>query len=403
MSKRIPSFLAENPALALFALLATASSAFGQTYYLGLFGDQLRTAFNLTHSSYGLIYAFATLCSAGMLLRFGNLVDLWTPARISILAVSILATGCLVLAGASHLVVLWLGFLMVRFGGQAMLSHIGMTTAGRYFTRNRGKVVAFAAAGYPLSEAVMPLFVTVLMIWIGWRATWVASSAALLLVILPLMLLLSRNAAHPQAKIAHDIPSMRGATRSDVLRDRGFYLLLPAALAGPFIVTALFFHQAAIARLKGWPTEAFATAFVAYGVGHLVSLLVAGITIDRITAQRTLPLALIPMLVGLLVLSAYDQVWTPWVFLGLLGLSQGAINAALGAIWPERYGIKHIGGIRSVMQAMMVVSTALSPVALGVLLDGEIPVGIIAFGLAIYTLIASLLAARSPQRNDENS
>lgn len=392
LSRRIVPFLQENPSLALFALLATAGSGFGQTFLLGLFGDQLRNAFSLSHSAYGLTYSLATLCSAALLLRFGSLLDHWSLRRVTLLAIGVLSIGCMVLGLANYVWMLALGFLLVRFGGQAMLSHIGMTTAGRYFQLHRGKVVAFSASGFPLSEALLPLLVSALVVSVGWRGSWIASAAILLLVLLPLMLWLSRKAAHPLAAGAADQQTIPGWTRAQVLRDRGFYLLLPASLAVPFIVTALFFHQGAIATLKGWSLEEFARAFISYGAGHLLSLLLAGILIDRMGAQRLLPAALMPLLAGLVVLGVGEVDWTPWAFLGLLGLSQGAMNATLGALWPERYGVRHIGAIRSVMQAIMVLSTAMAPVALGLLLDAGVGITWLVLLLGGYTVASALLA-----------
>lgn len=391
-----PAFLAENPRLAAFALLATASSAFGQTFFLGLFGDRVRAAFELSHSHYGLIYAAATLASAALLLRYGALTDRWSLARQSVLAVSVLAVGCLLLAGAHHVTALWGGFLLVRFGGQAMLSHIGMTTAGRYFERNRGKVVAFAASGYPISEALAPPLAVALLLWAGWRGTWVAAALVLLVLILPAMLWLGRGAEHPQDHAARRPGGLRGLTRAQVLREPGFYRLLPAILAGPFIVTALLFHQSELALLKGWGGDALAVAFVAYGLGHLASLAFAGNLVDRIGAQRSLPFALAPMILGLACLASFVAAWVPWVFLGLLGFSQGAINTTLGAIWPERYGITHIGAIRSTAQTVMVVSTAASPVLLGLAFDAGVSAAAVAWAFVFATLAAGVLAARVP-------
>ncbi|SDR84814.1 Predicted arabinose efflux permease, MFS family [Halopseudomonas xinjiangensis] len=389
---RLPGFIRENPSLGLFALLCTAGSGFGQTFLVGIFGDALRSSFGLSHSLYGLLYSTATLCSAALLLRLGGLVDRWALPRVTLMAGVMLAAGCLMLGGALHALMVWLGFFLVRFGGQAMLSHIGMSTAGRYFALQRGKAVAFAASGYPLSEAVLPMLISVLIALTSWRWAWVASGLIVLLALLPVLMHLSAGAEHPETGRATDTRAMRGKTRAEVLADPVFYLLLPATIAVPFIVTALLFHQAALAGLKGWSPDAFAAVFVAYGAGHLASLLIAGPAIDRIGAQRMLPLALLPMLGGLITLAPGNAEWVPVIFLGLTGLSQGAINATLGALWPERYGIRHIGAIRSVMQAIMVLSTALAPIVLGFMLDAAVAVNVIIGTLALATALAALLA-----------
>lgn len=103
MLKLAPRFVREAPALAFFSFLATASSGFGQTFFVGAFGESLREEFGLTHSGYGLCYSAATLCAAALLLKFGALVDRWALRRITSAAVIILAVGCVVLGSASSL------------------------------------------------------------------------------------------------------------------------------------------------------------------------------------------------------------------------------------------------------------------------------------------------------------
>lgn len=95
----------------------------------------------------------------------------------------------------------------------------------------------------------------------------------------------------------------------------------------------------------------------------------AGQLVDRSGAQRALALGLLPIFSGLLVLAFTDAIWTPDIYLALTGASLGCTGAAAGAIWPERYGVRHLGAIRSVAQAAMVLSTALSPILMGSLLD----------------------------------
>ncbi|TVT65876.1 MAG: MFS transporter [Pseudomonas sp.] len=299
--KLAPRFVREAPALAFFSFLATASSGFGQTFFVGAFGESLREEFGLTHSGYGLCYSAATLCAAALLLKFGALVDRWALRRITSAAVIILAVGCVVLGSASSLAMFIIGLLLIRFGGQAMLPHIAISSAGRYFTAARGKAMALTAAGFPLSEAVLPALAVVTISSFGWRAPWYASAAILLLVLLPVFIRLTRDAPDPR-QLTHGAADVNGgATRRDALRDRGFFMLLPASIAAPFTVTAVFFHQAAIVDLKHWPDGLFAQAFVGFAVGHLLSLLGTGWMIDRLGAQRSFPIVLIPLIAGLLV------------------------------------------------------------------------------------------------------
>lgn len=397
----------ENPRLAVFAVLATASSGFGQTFFFSVFGSGIRETFALQNSTYGLLYSLATLTSAVLLLKLGPLADKWSLNRITTLAVTILAAGCLTIALAPHWLLLIPGFLLARLGGQGLMGHIGLSTAGRYFRKNRGRIMALTAGGFPIAEAILPLSAGLILAASGWRMPWFVATGLLLAVLLPLLLYLSRNASHPSDLVTghtdqQDSPDEGpNYNRSQVLRDPGFYLILPAALMVPFTVTAVLFHQTAFAELRGWTTEQVGLAFTGFAAGHIISLFFGGPLVDRIGAQRSLSYGLIPIFFSMLVLGLTDFTWTPNLYLALCGISLGFIGAAGGAIWPERYGVRHIGAIRSVAQASMVFSTALSPILVGVLLDLGVTTTGVGVIFAILILLSAVLAqtAAAPGRH----
>lgn len=397
---KYPAFTQENPPLALYALLATASSGFGQTFFVSVFGASLRHEFALSNSAYGLTYGVATLCSAALLIRVGALADHWALTRVTTLALILLASGCMVLGSAAHWVVLIPGFLLIRLGGQAMLTHLGMTVAGRYFQLGRGRIMALTAAGFPLAEATLPAsagFVLAQNWWGGWRLAWFGAALFLLLAVLPLLLWLARGAQHPAQMGSTDHASAaQSLSRAQVLRDPGFYLVLPATLAAPFSVTAIMFHQSTIAELQGWSLEVIAASMTCFALGHLVSLFIAGPLIDRVGGQRALPLVLLPMWCGMLVLAFSAAAWTPYVYLGLVGSTLGGSGAASGALWPERYGTRHIGAIRSVAQAALVFSTALAPFLAGYILDATASAPTLAIVLGITILGVALMGCFAP-------
>lgn len=115
---RLPAFIREKSGLASFALLATATSGFGQTFFFSVFGTGIRGTCGLANSAYGLLYGLATLLSAAMLLRLGSLVDRWALAPVTVLSVGLLAAGCLTIGLASNWGWLIPGFLMARLGGK---------------------------------------------------------------------------------------------------------------------------------------------------------------------------------------------------------------------------------------------------------------------------------------------
>ncbi len=391
-----------------FAVLAMATSGFGQTFFIAVFGAEIRATFDLSHTHYGVLYSAATIVSALLLLRAGGWADSWHLPRLASFTVLLLALGCLLVGLAPHAAVLALGFLLIRFAGQGLIAHLGITTAGRHFRAKRGKAVAITAAGLPLAEAILPATAAILLAFFGWRAPWLVATVLLVLVVWPVIARLAATIKPPGQLGDHgtgsnareDVPTPSpDFTRGEALRDPGLYMLLPAVLATPFIVTAILFHQTAIAEARAWPLEWVATAFIGFAGGHFLALLAAGPLVDRIGAQRALPLMLAPMACGLLVLAIVTALWSPFLYLALIGITTGGIATAGGALWAERYGSRHLGAIRAVAQAVMVVSTAIAPVALGLLLDGAYSVSAIAAALGGATLAAAALAtAVAPPR-----
>ena len=394
----LPDFIRQKPGLALFAMLAVAVSGFGQTFFVSVFGEEIRTSAGLSHTAYGSIYSLATLVSAAMLFKFGRLVDIWPLSRAVLLATAILALGCLLVGLKGGVLLLSVGFFCIRFGGQGLFGHMGMTTAARYFSAHRGKAVALAGSGFPLAEAVLPASAVFMAALWGWHVPWLASAGFLVLMVLPLLYYLTRDIPAPVQDLAgkEAKDSLRSHTREEVVRDRGFYMVLPAILASPFMVTALLFHQAAVASMQGWSMHVVGTAFTCYAAGHLGALLGTGPLVDRISAGKTLPLAVLPMAAGLMILAAFQGIWVAYVYLGLMGMTHGMTATAGGAVWAERYGLLHLGSIRAMAQSAVVLSTAAAPLLAGFLLDQGLGINILAAILAATTLTCGGLARFAP-------
>ena len=81
-----------------------------------------------------------------------------------------------------------------------------------------------------------------------------------------------------------------------------------------------------------------------------------------------------------------------WGFMILSGLSVGMMMTFFGAFWPDAYGTQHLGAIRSIAVALMIFSSALAPVIMGVLLDAGVAIESLTLGFALYCLAATSLA-----------
>ena len=188
------------------------------------------------------------------------------------------------------------------------------------------------------------------------------------------------------------------------MRDPVLYLLLAGTLAPPFIGTVIFFHQGYLIELRGYDPLAFAAAFPVMAVTTVVFGFVCGWLVDRFGALRLLPFFLGAAGGRLGWRSALiTPVWGVYVFMLLLGISNGFTCTLLGALWPEVYGLANLGGIRAIIVAAMVLATAIGPGMTGVLIDlrGSLPTQML--WMAGWCVAASFLlayAARQVRRRE---
>jgi len=390
------AFVRAHGALLGFGLVMALSSSFGQTFFISLFGGEIRAEFNLSSGEFGTLYSLGTLASAGLLVIGGRLIDRWPLVLFASTVLCGLAFACLAMSAAESAAAVAVAVFGLRFFGQGLTSHASLTAMARYFERERGRAVAIAALGYPLGEAMFPPLVVALLAGIPWRMIWVGAAAALLLAALPLTIRLLKGHGARDAALKAAGPSQAGsATLGQVLRDRQFWLRIPALLAPSFISTGIVFHQVYIASTKGWPMTLMAGSFSLYALANVGSVMAAGVLVDRFSARRLVAFFLAPLVLACLVLASSDAPYIAPAFFALLGVGSGFTTAILGTLWAELYGVAHLGAIRAFAQAAMVFSTGLAPACMGLLIDAGVGIETIALGCALYCLGVSALAARA--------
>lgn len=397
------SFLRAHGSLIAFGAFMCFASNFGQTFFISLFGGEIRAEFGLSHGEFGELYAVGTLLSAVTLIWAGRLIDRVKLARFAVAVLLGLAGASLLMGAAWSIPALGAAIYGLRLFGQGLASHTGITAMARYFEAERGRAVGIAAMGHPAGEFMLPFLVVAAFAVIDWRNIWTGTGIALIAIAPLVFLLLRGHAARDRA--LHERRKARGTsengkTLGQVLRDPGFWLRLPALAAPPFIGTGLVFHQVHLADTKGWPLALIAGSFTLYAAGQVIMTIATGPVVDRLTANRLTPWFLAPMVLACLVLFATDSPLAAPVFMALLGINTGVAIVMKGSLWAELYGTAHLGAIRSFDHAVMVFSTGLAPAAMGLLIDGGVSMEAIALAAAIWCVGASTLAATAakPER-----
>ena len=372
--------------------MLTYFSSLGQTYFISASVSEWQAAFGLSHGEFGRLYMFATLASALCLPFVGRLVDV-VPAHRTVALVAPVLAGASLLAGyASSVPMLVAAVFMLRLFGQGMMTHIALTTTGRWFVAERGRAVSLVVLGHQGGEATIPLAFAALTIAYGYRVGWVAAAVALLVVGLPFAYWAYHKPRVPHGQLSTEkksSPEVRSWTQREVLRDPIFWILLTGVLAPAFIGTTIFYHQNYLTALHDWPPQLFATSLLVMALTTVGFALLTGAAIDRFGATLVLPVFLLPLASACFALAYSGPEITLFIVMVLLGVSYGISSTLFGSLWPEIYGLANLGAVRSITVSAAVLATAIGPGLTGTLIDRGMSLPAQMMFLGFYCLLAA--------------
>ena len=379
----------------VFGFIFTFFSSFGQSFFLGIFNTSIRETLSITHGQFGSIYASATLCSSLLLIWVGKKIDDINIFRFAIYVTLLLSFSCFFFSKVSSIVFLFIAIFLMRFSGQGMMSHTATTTVSRYFTKSRGRALSICWFGLSSAEFILPVLMVFLLSLTTWQNIWTVI-ALLILIFLPIasfflvrtVKLDTRESTEGEEFKEENIKQWK---RIEVIKDYKFYIVSMNMLAMPWIATGVFVYQSFITESKNWGPFVIAQSFMSYSVFSVITLLISGFLIDKFTSRKLLIFMNIPLFLSTFVIIYFDAQFTAFIFLGLIGISNGLANVLGSSTWAEVYGVKHIGSIKALTTALMVFSTAFGTALFGILIDIGFSIEKIAIISALYILISFIL------------
>ena len=232
----------------------------------------------------------------------------------------------------------------------------------------------------------------------AWQNIWISISVLILFFLPFISFTLIKNLNFDSREDVNDQnfveKEIKNWTRIEVLKDYRFYIVCLNMLAMPWIATGVFVYQSYITESKEWGEFVIAQSFMAYSVLSVITLLGSGFLIDKFTSRKLLIFMNIPLLISMLVLFYLDISISAFIFLGLIGISNGLANVLGSSTWAEIYGVKYIGSIKALTTALMVFSTAFGTALFGLLIDKGFTIeqiAVISFVYIFLSLIALFL------------
>ena len=387
--------LSLNKKVIIFGFIFTFFSSFGQSFFLGLFNAPIRNELGISHGQFGSIYASATICSSLLLIWVGKKIDDYRILNYSLFVVILLFASSLFFSFISSIYFLAVAIFLIRLSGQGLMSHASTTTISRFFEKSRGKALSTIWFGLSTAEFILPVLITYFFLIYSWRTVWQGISL-LVILFLPFVIFNTIKSINLDSREKDIYPKLKKIKikswrRRDVIKDFRFYIISLNMLAMPWMATGIFVYQSFITDSKMWAIYTIPKAFMVYSITSIITLFVSGILVDKFTGRKLILFMNLPLLLAMLALYQFNHEFLAYVFLGLIGVSNGLANILGSSTWAEIYGVKYIGSIKALTTAFMVFSTAFGTAVFGLLIDNGFSIENIAFVGVTYILISLVL------------
>ena len=384
-----------NKKVIIFGFIFTFFSSFGQSFFLGLFNAPIRNELGISHGQFGNIYALSTICSSLLLIWVGKKIDDYRILNYSFFVVILLFASSLLFSFINSIYFLAVGIFLMRLSGQGLMSHASTTTISRFFEKSRGKALSTIWFGLSTAECILPVLVTYFFLIYSWRTVW-QGIAILIILFLPFVILNTIKSVNLDSREINNDSKLKKVKikswkRKDVIKDYRFYIISLNMLAMPWMATGIFVYQSFISESKMWAVYTIPKAFMVYSVTSIVTLFLSGFLVDKFTGRKLILIMNIPLLFAMFVLFQFDREIFAYIFLGLIGISNGLANILGSSTWAEIYGVKYIGSIKALTTAFMVFSTAFGTALFGFLIDNDFTIENIALVGGAYIVVSLVL------------
>ncbi len=336
-------------------------------------------------------------------------------ARSAVVVAGMVVTG--VLVGLALMQEVWQFWLFFGVGRTAALAGINLGTSvavANWFVRKRARAASFLGIGLRTGQAVFPLFITPIVVYLSWRHAYAfLAIVVFLLVVIPGWLFIRRRpedfGLHPDGDSAEAAAAPGNAAARDLAaswtlpearRTVAFWLLTIASMTVVFAQTAVNLHAVASLQDRG-VGGGFAGIFVFLFAGTAaLSALAWGAVMDRWHVRWGTIAATLFSGVSMALLIVADNLPMAVAFALLFGLGTGGWTIAQTVLFANYFGRRYLGSIRGYTQMISAPVGAFGPLMAGWLKDatGSYTVALSIFLVTQCVVALSLLAARQPTK-----
>jgi MFS family permease len=404
--------------------LANVASAFSLASTMSVFLKPLTADLGVSRGVFSLLRSGEGLIAAFLAPVIGTLMDRYGGRWLMVFGAIIASLGYIVLSYVDN----FSQFSLVRLSlitiGDSFMGYIVVNVAiAHWFSRQRGRALALTSMGIGFAKVVMPVLAASLIVWLGWRQTWlVFGVVTLVLVVGPALLIVRRSpedmglhpdgalAAAPKDEATHSAKTLSITqqatrdnlewTRNQALHTQTFWLLVITFGISSIGVTGLNLHVFPYVNDLGHPPVVAATVMSVIASMQLASPIAWGILAERIDTRFAAMLRFVVQGIGLGLAIMTDNLFCLYAGFFLYGIGLGGNMVLPDILWANYFGRRSLGKVRGLGLLISQTVAALGPPFFGFLFDltGAYDLSFVLFGVALITSAFLSLMLRPPVR-----
>jgi OFA family oxalate/formate antiporter-like MFS transporter len=408
--------------------LANIASSFALASTLSIFLKPLTAELAISRGVFSLLRTGEGIIGALIAPFVGTLVDRHGGRWLIAIGTMIVVVGYLILGYVqtfTQFVLVRLTF--VTFGDAMMGSMVVNIIIAQWFLRQRGRALAISSMGVGFAKVCMPVVAASLILWFGWRETWmVFGLVTLLLGVVPALLFVRRSpeamgflpdGSEPpifsdgtrarQNSTASDLTTNQDQewTRGEAMRTGTFWLLVITFGIASVGVTGLNLHVYPYVSDRGYSPMVAATVMSVIASMQLFSPLAWGLLAERIDVRIAAMLRFVVQAIGLGLAILTADIFSLYAGFFLYGIGLGGNMVLPEILWANYFGRRSLGKVRGLGLLLSQGLAALGPPFFGFLFDLTHGYGLsfALFGAALITSAVLSLMIHPPkkQRADE--
>jgi MFS family permease len=307
---------------------------------------------------YGWSHARTSMFATAFVLFLGGCAPIagWlldrVQARIVMGAGAALVAVGLLWASQTHSFSGMLGAWVLMGAGAACSTVVPCAVvAANWFADNRGLAIGATLSGSGTGGMILPPLTDYLIRNYSIGTAFFVLAVPVVVIVLPMILLLirTRPAGAVKTSVSEEVAHLPGLELGTALASAPFWLLFFILLSSSVGLAAAFYHTVPYLIHRGYsPAHAALLQATITAIGVPGNPLL-GLIVDRFTARKVLPYAMIILAAVLLLMigAGHSQNWFVYLVLFVIcfGLTSGATSSVIPVATVETMGLRRFGSI----------------------------------------------------------